>query len=416
MRQPSAVLEIVYFDAGGGHRSAMNALKEVLEERYPTWCIKPVNLQKLLEPADPVHQITEKLSRPLHKYLVPLAPRLSFRPFQTQDIYNVALKRGVTFGLGAILPILQTYIELNAPKIEGILKRYWCRPDAEAPDLVVSVIPNFNGVMFRALKAVHPNTPFVTVMTDMVDCPPHFWMEDQDQVVVCGTQRALEQAKTSGFYRAQNIYEVSGMILRKSFYKDAAKWQLTREHLGLRPSLPTAIIMFGGNGSLSVSLSILEQFEAAKLKLQTIVMCGNNKKLYDSLQGRAGCHAVGFVANVADYMRLADFLIGKPGPGSVSEAIHVGCPVIVECNKSTMPQERPNVDWILEMQVGLAVKSFEKDIVGAVQTMLASLASFKANIDRNVPKNFAVFEIATILNQIIQRRQHRVRRLAARVY
>ena len=172
MRPMSAVLEIVYFDAGGGHRNAMNALKEVLEERYRTWRIKPVNLQKLLEPADPVHRITEKLSRPLHKYLVPLAPRLSFRPFQTQDIYNTALKRGVTFGLGAILPILQTYIELNSPKIEGILTRYWRQPDSEEPDLVISVIPNFNSVLFRALKAVYPNTPFVTIMTDMVDCPP----------------------------------------------------------------------------------------------------------------------------------------------------------------------------------------------------------------------------------------------------
>ena len=234
--------------------------------------------------------------------------------------------------------------------------------------------------------------------------------------MICGTRPAVSQARKSGFFRPQNIYEVSGMILRKSFYKDAGKWQLTRDHLGLKPDVATAIIMFGGNGALGVSLNILEQFEAAKLNVQTIVMCGNNKKLYDTLQGRPGCHAVGFVSNVADYMRLADFFIGKPGPGSVSEAIHMGCPVIVECNSSTMPQERPNVDWILDMKVGLSVRNFEKEIVGATQSMINSLEYFKANIDRNVPKNFAVFEIATILNQIIQRRSHRFRRLTARVY
>ncbi|WP_204272612.1 glycosyltransferase, partial [Enterobacter hormaechei] len=76
--------------------------------------------------------------------------------------------------------------------------------------------------------------------------------------------------------------------------------------------------MFGGNGSLTASLDILERFDKARLDLQTIVLCGNNKKLRDSLQGRSGCHAVGFVQNVADYMRLADFVIGKPGPGSIS--------------------------------------------------------------------------------------------------
>ena len=174
--------------------------------------------------------------------------------------------------------------------------------------------------------------------------------------------------------------------------------------------------MFGGNGALGVTLDILEQFEEAKLKLQTIVMCGNNKKLYDTIKARPGCHAVGFVSNVADYMRLADFFIGKPGPGSVSEAIHMGCPVIVECNSSTMPQERPNVEWILDMKVGLSVKSFEKEIAGATEAMIAALDDFKANIDRNVPKNFAVFEIATILNQIIQRRSLRFRRTAMRAW
>jgi 1,2-diacylglycerol 3-beta-galactosyltransferase len=245
-------------------------------------------------------------------------------------------------------------------------------------------------------------------------------MEDQDQTIICGTRRAVIQARQSGFFRPQNIYEVSGMILRKSFYKDAGKdagiWQLTRQHLGLKPDIPTAIIMFGGNGALGVTLDILEQFDTAKLKLQTIVMCGNNKKLYAALQGRPGCHAVGFVPNVADYMRLADFFIGKPGPGSVSEAIHMGCPVIVECNAGTMPQERPNVEWVLDMKVGLSVKSFEKEIAGATEAMIASADDFKANIDRNVPKNFAVFEIATILNQIIQRRSLRFRRTAMRAW
>ncbi|WP_204307325.1 hypothetical protein, partial [Enterobacter hormaechei] len=83
---------------------------------------------------------------------------------------------------GAILPILQAFIRHYADELEEILRQHWRRPDQPRPDLVVSVIPNFNGVMFRALRDVHPGIPYVTVMTDMVDCPPNFWMEDQDQV------------------------------------------------------------------------------------------------------------------------------------------------------------------------------------------------------------------------------------------
>lgn len=401
MTKRSAVVEIVYIDAGGGHRSAMNALKEVLAERHPGWQIRPVDLQKLLEPIDPIHRITERITRPLQRVLQQIAPKLALEPVQAQDIYNTALKRGATRGLGAILPILQAFIRHYADELEEILRQHWRRPGRDRPDLVISVIPNFNGVMFRALRDVHPAVPYVTVMTDMVDCPPNFWMEDQDQIMIAGTPRAFAQAKASGFYHQDKVFEVSGMMLKKSFYEQPDEPRLTYAALGLSPDRPTGLIMFGGNGSRTASLDILARFDKARLDVQTIVMCGNNRKLHDSLQGRTGCHAAGFVSNVADYMRLADFVIGKPGPGSISEAVHMGCPVIVERNAKTMPQERPNVDWILQRGVGISVKSFEKQIVGAVQRVLGDIETYRRNIDANVPRNGAVFEVADRIAEIM---------------
>jgi len=48
---------------------------------------------------------------------------------------------------------------------------------------------------------------------------------------------------------------------------------------------------------------------------------------------------IGFAQNVEHYMALADFFIGKPGPGSISEALQFHLPVIVSaipkrCRKS----------------------------------------------------------------------------------
>ncbi len=57
-------------------------------------------------------------------------------------------------------------------------------------------------------------------------------------------------------------------------------------------------------------------------------------------------------------MQLADFFIGKPGPGSVSEALAMKLPVIVECNAWTLPQERYNAVWVVEKEVGLVLKNF----------------------------------------------------------
>ena len=51
------------------------------------------------------------------------------------------------------------------------------------PDLVVSLVPNFNRALFESLRGAGPAAPFVTVLTDLADYPPHFWIERQDQVL-----------------------------------------------------------------------------------------------------------------------------------------------------------------------------------------------------------------------------------------
>jgi hypothetical protein len=395
-------LEIFYFDAGGGHRNAMTALTRLIEKQHPDWLVTPVDLQNLLEPIDPVYRLTRQLTGSLKKLLLPMSPHFSIEPLQAQDIYNSALKRGVTTGLGSILPVLQRFIARYAREIEALLAKRWKDAATPKPDIVISVIPNFNWPMFGALRRIYPDVPYLTVMTDMVDCPPHFWMEDQDQIMICGTEKAYQQAASTGFYRAENIHRVSGMILRENFYLPPPENALSLASLGLSESGPTAIVMFGGNGASRATNAILEQFEKAGTGIQTIVMCGNNKPLLKALADRPNCAPVGFVSNVADYMRLADFFIGKPGPGSISEAIHMGLPVIVEKNTSTMPQERPNPDWIQDHGAGIVIKGFKKDVGGAAKQLLSNLTAYKAAIKSNIADNRAVFEILAIIEKQLQ--------------
>ncbi len=101
------------------------------------------------------------------------------------------------------------------------------------PDLVVSLVPNFNRALYQSLHAALPQTPFVTVMTDMADYPPHFWMEKQPQYLICGTDRAVEQAAAMG-YSSHRVFQVSGMILRPQFY-DTAQLDRHRGADGHRP-------------------------------------------------------------------------------------------------------------------------------------------------------------------------------------
>jgi UDP-N-acetylglucosamine:LPS N-acetylglucosamine transferase len=97
-------------------------------------------------------------------------------------------------------------------------------------------------------------------------------------------------------------------------------------------------------------------------------------------------------------MRLADFFIGKPGPGSVSEALACGLPVIVVCNAWTLPQERYNAEWIRSNRFGIVLRSFD-DINRAVAEMLDPGATFRPNVAQYF--NCAVFEVVDILQQIM---------------
>jgi 1,2-diacylglycerol 3-beta-galactosyltransferase len=152
-------------------------------------------------------------------------------------------------------------------------------------------------------------------------------------------------------------------------------------------------------------LEIARRLEAVGSKVQLIFICGRNQELARRLRASRRPYRFwveGFTAEIPYFMRLADFFIGKPGPGSISEALEMDLPVIVERNAWTMPQERYNADWIQENRLGIVVRSF-RDVARAVQQLLApgNLAAYQARA-RQI-HNRAVFQIPEILEEILRR-------------
>jgi UDP-N-acetylglucosamine:LPS N-acetylglucosamine transferase len=108
---------------------------------------------------------------------------------------------------------------------------------------------------------------------------------------------------------------------------------------------------------------------------------------------------VEFTTEVRRYMQLGDFFIGKPGPGSLSEAVHVGLPIVTVRNAWTMPQERYNTEWVRENGLGIVGTSMRR-LKEPVRELLARLPEFSANVAR-MPPNRAVFEVPGILERIM---------------
>jgi UDP-N-acetylglucosamine:LPS N-acetylglucosamine transferase len=117
------------------------------------------------------------------------------------------------------------------------------------------------------------------------------------------------------------------------------------------------------------------------------------------MPARATRQVMGFTEDVAHWMRLADYFIGKPGPGSISEALHCGLPPIVTRNAWTMPQERWNTDWIRDQAIGRVLPSFAK-IDQAVDALIAELDGVRERVGKL--SNRALFEIPSILESILR--------------
>lgn len=196
------------------------------------------------------------------------------------------------------------------------------------------------------------------------------------------------------------------MILHPRFYEQTElNRPLERAALGLDTDLPTALMMFGGEGSARM-LEIARILNAGDTRLQLIAICGRNQKLQTALEQlprRIPMHVIGFTREVPRYMRLADFFIGKPGPGSISEALAMGMPVVVETNSWTLPQERYNAEWVAEKGLGIALRNFRNGIAEAASRLADPVqrAPFASKVQ--AIHNRAVFEIPEILAGILAR-------------
>ena len=369
-------LTIVFHHAGGGHRSAADAIRTILTGQDYPWDVTLLDIQELLDPLDLVRRFTG---------------------IRIQDTYNLILRRGWTRFTPQLLKLLQGTIYVYHAPIVKALRAYW----AEHPtDLVLSVIPHFNRELADSLRKNGRRTPFATLITDLADYPPRFWIERESDYIIAGTERGKRQALAIG-HPADHVFETSGMVLKPKFYDQTGVDRTSeRKRLGLEPDCLTGIVLFGGHGS-RVMTDIVRRLDQSGVEVQLILICGHNQKLEAKLKAlptRKPKLVLGFTQNVEHCMAMADFFIGKPGPGSISEALQLHLPVIVECNRKTLPQERYNAEWVAEKGFGVVVPSF-REIAPAVQRLIEPSTFNEVRRNTSTYSNRALFEVSAILDK-----------------
>ncbi len=313
-------------DTGGGHRSAAEAIAAAIARDYPG-----------------LYQVT----------LLDLIARAVIFPFNHAAEWYLPVTTYAEFAWRLLFYFTNNRLMLRASLllIELLAGRGLRRLLRElSPDLVVSVHPVFNAIPYRALRSIGSHAPFVTVVTDLFSAHG-LWFNPDVDITLVPTDGARQVGLRWGV--PPDKLHVVGLPVSLKYLDDGRERREYRVQLGLDPDCATALLVGGGEG-MGPLYAIARAIDAARLPLQLIVIAGRNRKLYGKLRASEWRMAIcirGFVSNMPEWMRASDVIITKAGPGTISEALACGLPIILS---GFLPgQEEGNVTFVQESGVGV---------------------------------------------------------------
>ncbi len=315
----------LFSDTGGGHRSAAEAIIEAIQIEFPN--------QFSCEMVD----FFQRYSPPPLNLAGPVYPTMSRMDHLWKFSFDVSDDPD---RMRVIYAMFWPYIRLSMYKL---LEAHPC-------DLFVSVHPLINIPLLRAKKKRSNSKPYIIVVTDLVSTHSAWYTNDADLVII-PTQQAVKKAIRANM-KAEKL-KIIGLPVADRFCTPPGDKQLLREKLGWHKEKVTLLLVGGGEGMGPLE-EITRRINSAGLDIALVVITGRNKKLKEKLENTrwdVPVHVYGFVTEMPDFMRAADILLTKAGPGTISEALIAGLPIILYHRISG--QEEGNVSYIIDEGAGV---------------------------------------------------------------
>jgi 1,2-diacylglycerol 3-beta-galactosyltransferase len=319
-------------DTGGGHRSAAAAVQQALDSVLPGRFL-PVICDPLRGPDVP---------RLLRWFAGLYGPCIRLTPWLWWLFWR----------------------STQSPLVLGLVRRTLMSPiygsvaraaQASRPAMIVAFHPMTADPAVRARNLGDVFAPVITVITDLVTAHLSWRDAAVDRVVVPSEAVADTFAKEGV---SPERYVPLGLPVSGEFclppLSEAEREDLKRE-LGVRGKF-LVVLTGGAEGSGGLrrrAAAILRQVD----DVDVAVICGRNRSLRRRLgrvaertgDGRLTAH--GFVGNMADWLRCADVVVGKAGPGTIAEATCCGAPLVLT---SFVPgQEKGNAEFVTEAGAGV---------------------------------------------------------------
>jgi 1,2-diacylglycerol 3-beta-galactosyltransferase len=379
---PSPVpLLFLIADTGGGHRSAARAVGQALELAYPGR-FAPVLCDPLGGPGS---------FRPLRWITSLYGPSIRLAPWIWGAIYHGFNSRP------AMRWLRRAVFPLAARPVAAAVA-------AHHPAAIVSFHPLTAGAAVSALDGRPDRPPVVTVITDLVTAHLSWRWVQVDRIVVPSAEVSWH-CHRGGI--APDRYVEIGLPVTPEFVSgplSARERRAVRHSLGLASREFLVVVTGGAEGSGGIyrrAAAIVRRLD----DVAVVAICGRNRRLHrrlTRLAARSGGRltVLGFVDNMAEWLRCADLVVTKAGPGTIAEASCCGAPLVLT---SHLPgQEEGNTEFVVAAGAGRhapGVRQLVHEIhwlrrdPDAVQTMRAASA--------RLSRPRAAAEIATLLADLV---------------
>ncbi len=370
-------------DTGGGHRSAATAVGQALDRRWPGRFAAVIH--------DPLR--TPEAPRRLRWLIALYGPGIRLTPWFWGLLWHLTNSRPA-FWLSERM-FLGPADAMVASAVT-----------AHRPELIVSFHPFTGRPATRARDSVSgaPLVPVVTVITDLVT--PHItWRRDlADRIIV--PSRAMRERCQRDEIAADRVHDL-GLPVGGQFsggpLPDPGRVRLQRS-LGASGRRFLVVVAGGAEGSGGIA-----RRAAALIRrlpdVEVAVICGHNHGARRTLErhaARSGGRLLvrGFVDDMADWLRCADVVVTKAGPGTIAEAICCGAPLVLT---SHVPgQERGNTEFVAAAGAGLHAPTL-RQLVARIDQLRrdpAAVAAMRAASAR-IGRPGAAAEVAALLASLV---------------
>jgi len=273
--------------------------------------------------------------------------------------------------------------------------------NAHPADVIVSTYHFANSSVLEALAHLKNDTPFITVVTDLVTAPP-IWFDPRTTLCLVPTSAAAELALRSSIDKDK--IKIIGMPVSKRFGPSATAKSKLKTALGWNPTLPAIIAMAGGEGIGSLD-QIAENLST--LNVTVVVITGKNTSLFERLNSTEAPYNLnlkiyGFVSNIDEFMKAADLIITKAGPGTIVEALNSHLPLMIYSKLSG--QEDGNVSYVTDNSAGVWQPKIS-EMANTVQDILANPSTLEnmAKATTKIAQPGASAQIAKVISTYLKK-------------